>query len=1215
MYDASLRRQPIDPATFQFPAEIIEEVREAIAASRPDIADDDPMLRLLVLIQRSLRWTTLSVFARRYDDSAVLAQLPLHARAEVRLVWGEDQPAPTPWEASFVLPLGQVATDHVGYASFSLHRMREVGRVSQALVSIPAELVELPPRVEVALWVLPFGDDQLAVDAMYAGDVSLDTVALRLEIDSGSLAGRALSPPMPSMQNPGIEDWRLSPASFASTAARAVGEDGCDDFYPSDVATNQFMLSQLVLRDRATTTLNDSRMTEAHYGYLVDYRNEWYPVGHSLGQVIYSLPLAPGEKVNIAIADWQRTDAASRSEDVGYRESLVHAQGRNRLIGEVMYATALGRQFGSSSTSGFSLSGVVPMGEVLLGGTLSAGSASSSTNGLRTITADTTQRLSDGLQQTSSALRQLRSTVVTQVSQSEASSATTRLVANHNHCHAITMTYYELVRHYRVVTRAASVRPVLFVDVSPADPDFGSDEFVLAERAALEAELLDERQRPAFDALARKVAGKIRLEDAVAKFKADAKSRPDPVFHRFAIIFTTGSRMVQKGPSKVDVAGTGGDVALTAVLQNGTRVKLRQTEPPRKKTDYYFDTSRDDWVPNTNEAFVAAPDEALDLRDVRSFVVSLDSGDDEGWLLQHIRIFALGSKSDSVMVLDREVSQNIPKGGSTPELDVSIEAPELGEAPGLSDYVDSADLAAAGTLQDHLRHNSHHYATALLQHGDPVERWRLMRKVELNGNPLTKLVENTVVGRVGELLAFELTEEGQTLAKRAFGLKADDEPILGSAHSEDLLGLPTAGIFAEAMMGRCSSCERIDDTRFWDWQRSPVPGEAPPIAPVDTSSRYQAPSGLQASAMPGSVVSIAGSPAAPDPMAMANALQVLGKGDLFRDMSGSEQLGKLMQSMSEGTTGAVKSLAEANQKNAMLEKIMASEELTSDQKAKLAESLVSSGGNPNVGDDPSSPKAGQGSGSSSPGQEGIEPDGDDAEREDAAGGAVSEGEGETMPSRSKPAPPKRKPKPPRLHKPPVRTIQLLMRDVGGHPYRFEVGLVEVYDQSNSLVLSNWKPMTDTDHVLRIADRNLPPNGKLSLRDIRYVHARESDLSTPPSYPYLVEYTGNIYKFPPGNLLSILLRLQRETKQFTFTESLTESEARNSQEVTNWHASVGGEKEFLLWKGKLGASYGTSSAEGESESTTTGRTSSRTWVAHVLTGGVEWEALGPDDYVL
>ena len=71
-----------------------------------------------------------------------------------------------------------------------------------------------------------------------------------------------------------------------------------------------------------------------------------------------------------------------------------------------------------------------------------------------------------------------------------------------------------------------------------------------------------------------------------------------------------------------------------------------------------------------------------------------------------------------------------------------------------------------------------------------------------------------------------------------------------STTAEDLVPLPSGGVFAEAVLGRSNSAEKLDITRFWNWQDSPIPLPAPDIAAVQAGSRAQqddttTPSGLR----------------------------------------------------------------------------------------------------------------------------------------------------------------------------------------------------------------------------------------------------------------------------------------------------------------------------------------------------------------------------------
>ena len=88
-----------------------------------------------------------------------------------------------------------------------------------------------------------------------------------------------------------------------------------------------------------------------------------------------------------------------------------------------------------------------------LGAAAALGGGYSTSSGTRELTADTAQRISDAFSQATSAVRELRSTVVVQGHQAEAARAQTRVIANYNHGHALTIMYYEVLRHYRVLTR------------------------------------------------------------------------------------------------------------------------------------------------------------------------------------------------------------------------------------------------------------------------------------------------------------------------------------------------------------------------------------------------------------------------------------------------------------------------------------------------------------------------------------------------------------------------------------------------------------------------------------------------------------------------------------------------------------------------------------------------------------------------------------------
>ena len=53
--------------------------------------------------------------------------------------------------------------------------------------------------------------------------------------------------------------------------------------------------------------------TIAH-GHLLRFKQEWVADGYSMGNLLYSLPLAPGQQKLISVLDWERRESARRSE-------------------------------------------------------------------------------------------------------------------------------------------------------------------------------------------------------------------------------------------------------------------------------------------------------------------------------------------------------------------------------------------------------------------------------------------------------------------------------------------------------------------------------------------------------------------------------------------------------------------------------------------------------------------------------------------------------------------------------------------------------------------------------------------------------------------------------------------------------------------------------------------------------------------------------------
>ena len=253
-------------------------------------------------------------------------------------------------------------------------------------------------------------------------------------------------------------------------------------------------------------------------GARLTFEQAWFAQGFTLGSLLHSLALAPGESTRVAMLDWSRRTAAATSESISETEQLSNITTHNRAVSEIQDAVAREAQRGFSHTesTGTTEEGGaglgLAIGPVVFGAaggaaqtTTTADSVSSST-GSRTLEASMSQKVMDATQQAASSSRNRRASVVQEVSEDEYAGSTTRIVANYNHMHALTVQYYEVVELFRVNIALSEAEQCLFVpmkllnftnytmlDYGPGKPTSSLEKFLDGkspeERAGLESVL------------------------------------------------------------------------------------------------------------------------------------------------------------------------------------------------------------------------------------------------------------------------------------------------------------------------------------------------------------------------------------------------------------------------------------------------------------------------------------------------------------------------------------------------------------------------------------------------------------------------------------------------------------------------------------------------------------------------------------------------------
>jgi hypothetical protein len=223
-------------------------------------------------------------------------------------------------------------------------------------------------------------------------------------------------------------------------------------------------------------------------GARLTLAQSWYAQGITLGHLLHCLTLAPGEATRVAVVDWTRRTSAFSAESIGETEQLDNAATHSRSLSEVQQAVAHEAQQGfsksdasgsatSSSQQGSAgtglLTSLVASGDLSTvdnQATTSAQAQSSSwSTGDRDVAASLMQQVQDRTEQHAGSTRNRRASAVREVSQSEHDSVSTRIVANYNHMHALTVQYFEVVQVYRVDVEVHRIDRVLFIPLELLD--------------------------------------------------------------------------------------------------------------------------------------------------------------------------------------------------------------------------------------------------------------------------------------------------------------------------------------------------------------------------------------------------------------------------------------------------------------------------------------------------------------------------------------------------------------------------------------------------------------------------------------------------------------------------------------------------------------------------------------------------------------------------
>lgn len=677
------------------------------------------------------------------------------------------------------------------------------------------------------------------------------------------------------------------------------------------------------------------------HGHLLHFKQEWFHDGYSIGDLLYSLPLAPGQKKQIVVFDWDRKESAANVQQLDYQESLYNSLSRDRDVNEVARATLTEHLRGSSEASTWGVGGglgigaiipiEVPIGALLgVAGGFGTGSSSASQSASRTSTASSQQHIADRTVQAANSVRSQRSTVVQTVSQGERFQVSAESVANYNHCHAMTIQYFEVLRHFEARIRLADVQECLFVPlkISPFTP-----KKALRWRDILFRCLRKRFLGPGFDALYRieeeresatenyydqiglprdrfaeeeleYIEGELFLEFQIQRPRNDEEDEfleanwllwsvflgnPREFYDRFlrneaerdaAFARHAGPRIaeavfeeirfyaVKNGPGVVS-RRLPVDATLLSDFRNRARlnVSLRMSGPmiPIKREDI-------DYVKISLDGATANSDILRNLTNDRSVRIIVHSGS------MRYRTRNLHEH----LFHETNIKNDLTLDGDDVRVFCPLSAKAL-RRPRLE------DVDVSNELLHHLNENIEYYHQCIWSRMDPQRRFMLLDGVvapgRSNGRSVASVVENKLIGITGNCLVMPV----------APGFRLDpvlDEKVdLFEHYYEDPrdplhVSLPTKGVFAEAVMGRCNSCEFKEEERFWRWEEAPIPDSPTSINPITTPTPQVVQPELTPKEFPSPIISLQNAPTLPEPQGISALTELLANPNLFRDITG-----------------------------------------------------------------------------------------------------------------------------------------------------------------------------------------------------------------------------------------------------------------------------------------------------------------------------------------
>jgi hypothetical protein len=232
-----------------------------------------------------------------------------------------------------------------------------------------------------------------------------------------------------------------------------------------------------------------------NYGILTTYRQRWKPLAYQVGDLVASMPMAPGETRSFETHKVVKTTRSQKEVE----KSLSSRTGESTVTGRV--ESEIVQKASNATNFAMSVEGSVNVAIANIGASTQFGANQA---------ADSAQTKRDLRESTEKAAQEYRDERTLEVTSEESVTGETtekRTISNPNNEITVTYLFYELQRRYEVAERLESVRPVVLVAFHVPQPDQIDEAWLVSYEWILRKVILHDRFLPALDYLTQGFAG------------------------------------------------------------------------------------------------------------------------------------------------------------------------------------------------------------------------------------------------------------------------------------------------------------------------------------------------------------------------------------------------------------------------------------------------------------------------------------------------------------------------------------------------------------------------------------------------------------------------------------------------------------------------------------------------------------------------------------